>query len=139
MSRPHLDLTLFGTNNTNGTTSSIDSIPVGTKTPEPKKKTRPTDLPTQPKYLLEQQGKAHVSGDPDPDSSWSDSSPDKYNYSNDSSSSKSIKKKFNTKKTFGNTGNRTRQNHRRDILIHLTTVTTDASDEKRRVTGKRIR
>ena len=121
MSRPHLDLTLFGTNNTNGTTSSIDSIPVGTKAPEPKKQTRPTDLPTQPKDLLEQQGKAHVSGDPDPDSSWSDSSPDKYNYSNDSSSSKSIKKKFNTKKNLWK--------HRKQDASESSSRYSDSSDD----------
>ena len=35
MSRPPLDSTPFGMNTTNGTMSPIDSIPVGTKTPEP--------------------------------------------------------------------------------------------------------
>ena len=35
MSRPHLDSTPIGTNTTNGTTSSIDLIPIGKKTPEP--------------------------------------------------------------------------------------------------------
>ena len=44
MSRPHLDLTPLGTNTTNGTTSPIDSIPVGTKTPDPTPLTQPTEL-----------------------------------------------------------------------------------------------
>ena len=42
MSRPHLDLTPLGTNSTNETTSPIDSIPVGAKTPEPAPLTLPT-------------------------------------------------------------------------------------------------
>ena len=59
MSRPTLDSTPIGTDTTNGTTSPIDSIPVGTKMPEPMPMTRPTEFP-------EQNGKAHVLGDPDP-------------------------------------------------------------------------
>ena len=67
MSQPHLNLTPLGTNTTNGKTSPIHLIPVGTKTPEPMPLTRPTELP-------EQNGKAHVPGEPDPDPSSSDSS-----------------------------------------------------------------
>ena len=65
MSRPTLDLTPLGTNMTNGTTPQIDSITVGTKTPEPTAMTQPTEFP-------EQNVKAHVPGDPDPDLSLSD-------------------------------------------------------------------
>ena len=59
MSQPTLDSTPLGTNTTNGTTSPIDSIPVK-KTPEPTPLTRPTEL-------SEQNGKAHVPGEPYPD------------------------------------------------------------------------
>ena len=44
MSRPTLDSTPLGTNIANETTSPIDSIPVGTKTPEPTPLTRPKEL-----------------------------------------------------------------------------------------------
>ena len=54
---------VFNTNN--GTTSSIDSIPIRTKNPEITLLTRPTELP-------EQNGNAHVPDDPYPDSSLSD-------------------------------------------------------------------
>ena len=75
---------------TNGTTSPIDSIPVGTKMPEPTPQTRPTDFPTLPTDLLEKNGKAHVPGDPDPDPSSSDSSSNESNLSKDSNSSELI-------------------------------------------------
>ena len=42
MSRPSLDLTPLGTNTKNGTTPPIDSITVGTKTPEPMPLSPPT-------------------------------------------------------------------------------------------------
>ena len=70
MSRPTLDSTHIGTNTTNGTTSPIKSILVGTKTPEPTPLTLPTEFP-------EQNGKLHVPDDPDSDPSLSDSSPRK--------------------------------------------------------------
>ena len=60
MSQPILDSTTIGTNTTNGKMSPIDSIPVGTKTPEP----TPLKLPTE---LTEHNGKAHIPDDPDPD------------------------------------------------------------------------
>ena len=47
MSRLPLDSTPLGTNTTNGTTSHINSIPVGTKTPEPTPLTQPTEFPNQ--------------------------------------------------------------------------------------------
>ena len=47
--------------------SPIDSILFRTKIPEPTPLTRPTEFP-------EQNEKAHVPGDPDPDPSFSDSS-----------------------------------------------------------------
>ena len=91
MSRPNLDSTPLGTNKTNVTTSSIESIPVGTKTPEPMPLTRPTEFP-------EQNGKWYVPGEPDTDPSSSDSSLKKSNSSDNSNSSKSKKKKHNKKK-----------------------------------------
>ena len=91
MSRPTLDSTPLGTNTTNGKTSPIDLITVGTKMPEPMPLTRTTEL-------TKQYGKAHVTGDPDPYPSSSDSSSKKYNSSNDKNSSKSKKKKRDKKK-----------------------------------------
>ena len=66
MSRPTLDSTPLGTKTTNGTTSPIDSIQVGTKTPDPTPLTRPTEFPYQ-------NIKLHVPQDPDLDPSSSDS------------------------------------------------------------------
>ena len=77
MNRPPLESTPFGTNITNRTTSPIDSIYIGTKTPEPMPQKLPTDSPTVPKDSSEQNVKAHVPGDPDPDPSLSDSSSNK--------------------------------------------------------------
>ena len=91
MSRPNFDLTPLGKKTNNGKTSPIDSIPVGTKMPEPTPMTRPTELP-------ERNGKTHVPGDPYPDPSSSDSSLKKSNSSNDSNSIKSKKKKRDKKK-----------------------------------------
>ena len=45
MSRPTLDSTPLGKNTTNGTTSPIDLIPVGTKTSDPTPLIRPTEFP----------------------------------------------------------------------------------------------
>ena len=83
MSRTTLDSAPLGTNTTNRTTSSIESIPVRTKTPEPTPLKLPEELP-------EQNGKAHVPGDPDPDPSSSDSSSKESNLSKDSNSSELI-------------------------------------------------
>ena len=74
MSRPALDSTPFGTNTTNRTMSPIDLVPVGTKTPEPMPRTRPTDFPKLPTDLPEKNIIVCVPGDPDPDPSSSDSS-----------------------------------------------------------------
>ena len=68
MSRLTLDSSPIGTNTTNGKTPPIDSISVGTKIPEPTPLTRPTEF-------TEQNGKAHVPDDPDPEPSLSDTSP----------------------------------------------------------------
>ena len=62
MSQPTLESTTLGTNKTNGTTSPVDSIPVGTKMPELIPPALTTDL----------------TGNLDPDPSLSDSSR-KYN------------------------------------------------------------
>ena len=67
MSRPSLDLTPLGTNTTNEKTSPSDLIPVNTKLPEPMPLTLPTDSPTLPTDFPEQNGRAHIPGDPDPD------------------------------------------------------------------------
>ena len=124
MIRPPLESTPLGMNTTIGTTSPIDFIPVRTKTPEPMPLTPPTDFP-------EQNIKAHVQVDPEPDPSLSDSSLNKSNSSKDRNYSKLIKKI--------NTRNRTRQTHLQAILVRLTRVTTDASDVKIRAIGKQIR
>ena len=67
MSQPTLDSTPIVKNTTNRTTSLMDSIKVGTKTPDPMPLTKPTEFP-------EKNGRAHVPNDPDPDPSLSDSS-----------------------------------------------------------------
>ena len=90
MGLPTVESTPLGTYTTNETTSPMDSIPFGTKNPDPTPLKRPT-------YFTEENGKAHVPGDLDPDPSLSDSSPKKSNSSNDSNSSKSKKKKRNKK------------------------------------------
>ena len=97
-SRPLLDLTPFVTNTTNVTTSPNDSTPVRTNKPELTPRTRPTDLPTLPRYSSEKKGKARVPGDLDPNPSLSDSSSKRYNLPNDINSSKSIKRKPDKKK-----------------------------------------
>ena len=84
MNQPHLGSTLLGTNLNNRKTSPIESIPFGTKMPEATPRTLPTDV-------SEQNGKAHVPGDPDLDPSLSDSSSNKSNSLNYTNSSKSIK------------------------------------------------
>ena len=93
MSRPPLDSNPFGTNTTNITTSPIYPIPVGTRMPEPTPQTQPKYSPTLTTDSPDQNGEAHVPGESDPDPSSSDSSPNKYNWSNEENSSKSIKKK----------------------------------------------
>ena len=98
MSRPPLDLTPLGTNTNNGKTLPMDSIPIRTKSPEPTPLTLPTDSPTLPTNLPEQNGKLHVPGDPDPDPSSLDSSSKKSNSPNDKNYSKSKKKKRDKKK-----------------------------------------
>ena len=91
MSRPPLDLTPRGTKTTNVRTSTIYSIPVRPKTPDPMPLTPPMDFP-------EQNGKLHVPGDPDPDPTLPDSSSKKYNLSDYRNSSKFIKNKSDKKK-----------------------------------------
>ena len=66
MSQPILDSTPFGTNTTNRTTSPIDLIQVTTKMPETTPQTRPTDFPSLPTDLPEQNGKTNVPGGLDP-------------------------------------------------------------------------
>ena len=66
MSQPTLDSIPLGTNTTNGTTSPIDSILVREKTPKPTPLTGPTKF-------LEQNGEAHIPGEPDTVQSSSDS------------------------------------------------------------------
>ena len=80
----------------------------------------------------------NVPADPESDLSLLDSSSRKYDLSADSNYSKLKRKKHNTKKNVGNTGNRTHQTHRQAILICLTTVTIDARYAKRRAIRKRV-
>ena len=65
-----MELITVGTNMTNKTISPVESIPVGTKTPEPTPLTRSTEYP-------EQNGKVHVLDEPEPYPSLSDSLSDK--------------------------------------------------------------
>ena len=67
ISRPPLESTHNVFNTNNGTTTSIDSIPIITKTPEP-------TLLTEPTEFLEQNGNVHVPDDPGPDQPLSESS-----------------------------------------------------------------
>ena len=46
MSQPHFDSTPIGMINTKKTTSHLDSTPIGTKIPDPKPLTQPTDSST---------------------------------------------------------------------------------------------
>ena len=93
-----MESTPLGTNTTNGTTSPIGSIPVEKKTPKPMPLTPPKDLPAPPTDFPEQNGKAHIPGDPDTDPSLSDSSSNKSNSLKNSKFSKSIKKRSDKKK-----------------------------------------
>ena len=120
-SRPPLDSTTLGTNTTNGTMSPIDLITVGTKKAEPTQRTRPTDYPTLPTDLPEQNGKAYVTGDPDPDPSLSESSSNKSNSSNDTNSSKSNKKRRNRKKK--------RQKHKKQDTSDSSSSYSDSSND----------
>ena len=87
MSQPPLDSTPIGTNTNNRKMSPIDLIPVGKTFPEPTPMTPSTDLPTLPKDFPEGNGKVHVTWDPDPYPSLSDSTSKKSNFTNDSNSS----------------------------------------------------
>ena len=62
MSRPLLYSTHFGTNTTNGKTSSIELIHFRTKIPDPTPLTRPTDFPTRPTESSKRKWKVHVLG-----------------------------------------------------------------------------
>ena len=88
MSQPPLDLTPIVTDTTNVTTSHLDLTPDGTKMPDHKPLTQPTDLSKCKET-------AHVLGDPESDPSLSYSSSNKYDSSNDSKYSKSKSKECN--------------------------------------------
>ena len=77
-----------------------------------------TTLPTD---FLEQNGKAHVSGEPDPYPSSSDSLSKKSNLSNDSNSSKSIIKKSDKRKN--------RQKHKKQDALDSPSCNYDSSDD----------
>ena len=98
MSQPPLYLTPLGINTTNRTTSPSDSIPDRTKSPEPTPLTLITDSPAPPTDFPEQNGKADVPGDPDPEPSLSNALSKKSNSSNYTNSSQSNKKKLDKKK-----------------------------------------
>ena len=65
MGRPPLELTRIGTDTTNEKRSHLESTPVGTKMPDPKPLTRPTES-------LKRNGKEHVPEDLESDPSPSD-------------------------------------------------------------------
>ena len=99
-----MDLTPLGTNNNNGTTSPIDSIPVGIKSPEPTQVILPTDFP-------ERNGKVHVPEDPYIEPSLSDSSLKNLIFQMIEIPVNQIKRNVIRRKSFVNTRNRTRQAH----------------------------
>ena len=74
MSQPTLESTPFGMNTTNRTTPPIEWITVEKQMPYPTPLTRPNDFPTQQTDSSEQKRKAHVTADPEPDPSLSESS-----------------------------------------------------------------
>ena len=105
LSCPPLDSMNIVMNTTNITTSPIDFIPIGEKTPEPtprtrptKFSTRPTESSTQPTNSSKQKGKAHVPADLESDPSLSDSSLRESYSLADSNYRKYKSKKLNTKK-----------------------------------------
>ena len=100
--------------------SPFDLIPVGTKNPEPTPQTRLMDFPTLPTHLPEKNGKAHVSGDSDSDTSSSDSSSKKYNPSNDSNYSKPIKNKCDKKENC--------RKHKKQDMSESSSRDSDSSD-----------
>ena len=67
MSQPTLDSTPIGKNTTNGTTSQIDLILIIIKLPDPTPLTLSMDSPELPTNFTEENGKAHLPGDQDPD------------------------------------------------------------------------
>ena len=86
MSQSPLDSTPIDTNTTNAKTSHLDSSPVGTKIPDPKSLTRPTES-------SKRNVKVNVPEDLYSDPSLSDSSSNKSKSSKDVNSSKLVKKK----------------------------------------------
>ena len=60
MSQPPLESPRFGTNTTNITTSPIDLIPVGRKTPDPTPQKHLTNFSTQPTDYSKRKVKVHV-------------------------------------------------------------------------------
>ena len=123
-----LELTPFGTNTTNRTTSPIYSIPIGKKPPYLTQLTRPTELstgqtesPTRPTDPSKQKVKVHVPADPESDSSLSDSASRKYDSANDSNYSKSKRNKRDTKKK--------RRKHNKWDLSYSSSSDSDPSDD----------
>ena len=103
-SQPPLESTPIGKNTTNVTMSHLDLTPIGTKTPDPKPLTQPTDS-------SKRKEKAHVPEDPDTYPSLSDSSSSESDSSDDRKYRKSKSYVRNKKKSVRNVQNRTRQTH----------------------------
>ena len=81
--------------------------------------TLPTDSPELTTDFPEENGRANVPGDSDPDPSLSDSSSKKYTLSNDTNSSKSNRNKCNKKKK--------RQKDKKDDLSEPSSSDSDSS------------
>ena len=80
MSRPPLYLTPIGTNTTNEKIPHFEWAPVGTKTPDPK----PLTLPTESTKLKGKLQREYLPEDPELDPSLSDSLSGDYNWYDDS-------------------------------------------------------
>ena len=138
MSRPPLDSAPFGTNATNRTTSSIESIPVNKKRQTPRHWHDQSN--PQHKQRINQSKKEKRMYHRTQSQTYHFQTHHRTNLIRQMIPVTANQTKINAiqRKSVGNTGNRSRQTHRRAILIRPATVTTDASDVKRRVTGKRI-
>ena len=128
-----LDSNPLGTNTTNGTTSPIDSISVGTKTSKPTQLTSTTES-------TKQNGKEKLPGDSDPYSSSLESSSENSYSLNDINYGKPNKKKRDKEKSVGKTGKMHLQTHHQEtILVRLTIMITDKNNIRGRSIGKMTR
>ena len=117
-----LDSNPLGTNTTNGTTSPIDSISVGTKTSKPTQLTSTTES-------TKQNGKEKLPRDSDPYPSSLESSSENSYLFNDIISGKPNKKKRDKEKSVGKTGKMYRlTHHQATILVCLTIMIIDKNN-----------